>query len=453
MDDVFDVDIFSEDIRDKLRAAYLILMQNGLNLSKLPAEAGSPLLPPRELALRVLRLESLGNDTAVSLWQYREQLTDGLKSMLAAQYYLRLVWDYVFQNSMITKLKNLDIPEADPTHLFTQLVDRLVTKSKGEIDANGFEKALRDKDTSVEVQSKYIAEFISLVPLRITAARYYDYIRDALAIPEGLSMLTGLEQLKRMFCPMDYCVSNFGFEKIKETLDHFWLTAPDADFDMAKVNLREIEAAGVALDNMTQHINMLFDMVDAAYLTAQHGEKYGSPWTDGEMDTLRVSCQDALENRLSEDKQKAVAATVDDALNKILRKIEDTAHRGSFRDFYRINKAPAEIKTVLLDWENITDIFYETGMDFLTPGLMDDDDIDIDGEDMADGLIEYITSVTQGLPAAQKRFLRQHFLRQIPYPYDLEEFRRYFLDTYDSLDKAGKLIMAQMVYIYEENAE
>jgi hypothetical protein len=92
-------------------------------------------------------------------------------------------------------------------------------------------------------------------------------------------------------------------------------------------------------------------------------------------------------------------------------------------------------------------MFYSTAFDHFTylTGAVDETAGDVPA--FMDSLKEYAETSVEKLTGKRKRFLRQHFLQFLPYPYDLETYRDYFTDTYESLDTVNRRLLSFMIFM------
>jgi hypothetical protein len=301
------------------------------------------------------------------------------------------------------------------------------------------------EDGQFEVDTRHISECMSYIPLRMTAARYRDYVSDAFKCMQMRPQAESAEIYKRVFYPMGYPVDNGYTDDTWRELNELW----EED-----VTLYDEAACEAALDKLktiyeymvklTMGLTELYDAVNALYIVI-HFNKSNFLANDEEALTMlgifkRLEKEGGWENAGDFDTQ------VNDALEESMGDTRigpaNLAALGAPMDLSVSNE---EDRQNLREWEEIDGLFFETGIEYLDSHKLDRYHLADDAEPFLAEFLPYLEECAAHLNGRRKRMLRQHFLRQIPYPYELENYRQYFTEVYAELNNADRnLLIARL---------
>jgi hypothetical protein len=129
------------------------------------------------------------------------------------------------------------------------------------------------------------------------------------------------------------------------------------------------------------------------------------------------------------------------------------AENYAFEDRPSPEDLDAETLALYNEWFRIDDIYFKNMFDYyrFLPDADENDEDDFPA--LMSELRKYMDESVKNLSGRRKRFLRQHFMRYFPYPYDFEKYEQYFMDTYESLDEATRRVFSLIVYMVNDPAE
>jgi len=410
-----------DDMRLKVRASYLILLENILELSKAPAPSVFSGIFS-DVAEAVDSFEKCVAESETKYGENRAVLIEALKSLNAVNKYFHVTSSALVRESILTKAADAGKPGGSGSVLFSAHLESLLEGDN-------------------KINTNRLSAFISKIPLRMTTAVYYDYVRDAIKFLRDEPDAEIIEDYKRAFCPMRFLAENNFFSEMARELDALWGSFGQLSSDgVAGVNerLRELYKNFVATYDF---LYSLFDSNNAAGVVARFGGEYGGGlFEDEAIRSLHSECVSAIRNRPSEDEitslKNKIYAEQDDALN--LARF-DKPSDGAEIEIDDENRKPLADRAVL------NKIYFETPLDYYAGTVIEDSDEREDAESLIESLTNFMRESEKELPPAKRRFLRQHFLSCLPYPYDFSAYKKYFIEIYDSLDDTNKNLMSYYV--------
>jgi hypothetical protein len=413
-------------------------MQTCLELKTIPQSSPiftTPLKKAFQIAREVADTGAGGIDALVNC---RAELIEALKSLIAIRLYQSIVKDFTLQHIIAAQAaasqsgdNSLDGEEVFLRHIKTLTV-------KDEKNPNSF-----------NIDMNLISDFISNIPLRMASSKYYDYVRDALGALDHEMDYETVEDLGRLFCPMDFLKEQNIFTGMKETLDAIWEKDDwRQDMQAAEAELQSANDVLTELILLQGHISILFDAVVAAFIIVKYGEEYGKDLDMGEITALRSEYAVCVDG---DGDNGEFEAKLNDKIRVALDEVFYGPLDNPFDEVAPPEELPEDAKRLFDDWFEMHELFYETGIDYFTSNNFKRVG-EVDGiADYNEMLISFMEHCTRGLSGERKRFLRQHFLSHLPYPYDLNTYKKYFLDTYDSLDSNNRDLVALFVSVAETN--
>lgn len=417
----------TDDLRTKIRASFFMMLQSAAELESGDTDTLSDF---EDMCRAVIRMAEETADTASPLDEtekqarrelltdFRHQIIKAFRRLNTLRAYLHLADDWVKQ-SVLLMAANEAPPQRSGNDLFYRHLDSLTGKN----------------DT---LDMETLSMCMSYIPLRMTTARYSDYVKAAFRHMHQNVRGEHPDDFKQLFNPMDELKNGTGYQSLKQTLDDVWLS------DLDKHEIEEKQVARARVDETREKLVQafgqlctLFDTVNALYIVN---------CCDG---SLAEKIPDALsfkEARPSEEQ-------LDEAVHKAVDAIKYGPLENVFEEMYGHDpvRIPETLHPLYDTWSRVHMLFYESGLDYFTiPRVKSVSD---DGEDTLYAFIAeilpYMEERVSALPVKRKRFLRQHFLKYLPYPYDLDAYKQYFLDTYESLDNTSRALM----FLYMTNID
>ena len=338
---------------------------------------------------------------AETLKQYRQELVDAIRGLYRVTQYFGLVYDWSFHHVMMHRAHKL---EDKPLEAYTVYRGHIESIYKAV-------EAVAPEGEKLDYTWGLIDEFMPMIPLRITKEVYHDYIRKSFNISAGVHGVEAIrakfnewKNLKEMLAPnpaaLPGCCMSF-----KQELDKLWNAEIDTESsDEIRGQAEEIEAVESRLRELIAATFTLLDGVCAAIIMREYGKE---------------SDFEEFRNWLGKDIQDQEAA-----IQEALEEVE--ASDKSEQDEY------------------LTELFYESGLEYFSfPDL----DSDVSAEDA----LKLIDECTDSLSSGRKRYIRQYCMRGMPFfeIEDLEGYEQYFVKTYEALDDFNKLLMMVCVEYFD----
>ncbi|MCL2708204.1 MAG: hypothetical protein FWF03_03710 [Defluviitaleaceae bacterium] len=417
---------FENDIKLKLKASYLILLQN---VAEDPgSDADGRFEKIRECVRRFafdgdvlsLAAENVA-ELASEIKAGRETVIEALGSLRVYYKYMHIVSDLALREKIRRGVTENHVPD-NPGSLFVAHMEKLM----------GTEIKPKGKAGPPEIDAKKISASMSFIPLRMTTAKYFDYIRDALAqIEDGQG--ESAEGYKESFCPMDYAKDDSFFPELRQKLDEFWEAEAPADAEALVDKPKSIYV--MYIDKFNKML-ALFDATGAANIICMFGPRYGQLLIDGRIDSFREKIRELAEGKLDGDDAAKIIAEINAATDEAIEAIRaGSIGNGPEGKSFPLN-LPEDLKGLYDDWVAVDGLFYESAVDHYSGASKKTSE-----DASAETLCDFIKRCGDALPVEKRRFLRQHFLSCLPYPYGLDEYKKYFTETYDSLDAANRVFM------------
>jgi hypothetical protein len=399
------------DLDAKIRASFFILMQSCIELK----EYDLPYF--NEIRNDVLAIAADLPDTPPLTKQY-ETLVAALKKLYTLKIYFNLSEEWTWSNYL--------------TQMAATGVSKIIAGNT--LFLNHLD-ILAEGDIKKEVDTRLLCEWMSRIPLRMAAVRYYDYLSDAAKALHFSLGTDHLEDFKRLFNPMDYLADADWLRDITVKLDRNWESEEVPDKDQASEENNKIN---MELIKITAYMSALFDALCAADIVLKARGR-GIDLINEAKD-LHKEYKTAIANHEADG---GFGVRLDNAAMEAI----DHTRKPQFEslDSLSADKLEPALLPLFNEWSQVDKLFYETGFDHFTYLTGDLESSDGDTDAFLAALHTYLETVTQPLSGKRKRFLRQQFLNYLPYPYDLETYRGYFLGTYDSLDETNKRLLMYMV--------
>ena len=403
---------FNNDLQAKIRASFIFLMQSCLEMKNYDI--------PYFNTMRDEVLKSTSNITDTrDFTALRGEVIDALRKLYTAKVYFNLAEEWMGYNTVYRQAAAHDTPPPS-----AEIVFRMHMKSL----------AAMHEEKKVDIND--LCEWICLIPLRLTTAKYYDYIADAaktISLPVNAHYT---EDFKRLFNPQVHLGDVSWLADIKAGLDAVW-----ENEDLTEKNDEKMEEINEKLIQFTAYASALFDAANASLIVRQASE-HG-------VDLLETPGYRDLYERYNanESKDEALDLSLNNAADEIMAAVEYDD-----RKFFDTEAFDAETLASYEKWLPLDKFYYETAFDYFTYlSAFNDVEQERDTAVFTGALQEYMDSSTAHLSGKRKRFLRQQFLKFLPYPYELEDYHKYFTDTYDSLDEVNRRLLSFVVLT--ENGE
>jgi hypothetical protein len=394
----------------KIRASFFILMQNCTELKSYGADYFSEI---RDLVYAV----AAEPEDRPALTEERETIKNALRKLYSLKVYFNLSKEWTWQN-----------------YLYHQAAESPTEPAKGQALFYTHLENMTKGNKKKEIETQNLCEWMSCIPLRMTAARYHDYVADAVRELSFDAGLAHTDDFKRLFNPMDYLRDAEWLSEIKNILDEKW-AREDTTGEYEAEFFKDMNEK---LVKITAYISTLFDGLCAADI-ALKARSRGIDLVKEAEELHRMY----INTVSSAEKDESFHARLDKAIDEALGAIKS---QDSFNEL-DASSLDEETRALYDEWLFADELFYENSFNYFTylPGL-ESSNSEGDTAAFLKELKEYMDDSVRGMNGKRKRFLRQHFLNYLPYPYDLEVYRKYFLDTYDSLDEASRQVLSFMVF-------
>jgi hypothetical protein len=398
----------SKDMDAKIRASFMMLMQGCLDLK---VHDGDFFGEIKEAVIQT----ATGLTTAADLNAYRETVIAALKNIYTFKAYFNLADEWTGYTALYKRASNF---EGKPV--------------AGEILFKSHIKTLVEKDPNRELNMDTLSDWMSFIPLRMATARYMDYVTDGVkSLPMDVNTLCA-EDFNRSFYPPDYCKDEKWLQEIKEHLDDIWEN--DGDFDKNIGRLKDINQRMITI---TVYASTLYDALCAAIITLKAGERGIGLLSEPEIKTLHDSFLDAVKQpERDEDFSERLDKAAVEAMDKVQFDNLEEMETGGFDE---------ETLAMYEEWLPVHEMYFETSFDYFAfiPKKTGKNTSVTNGEkEFFAEIAGYMNTKTQNIGNKRKRFLRQHFLKYLPYPYELEDYKDYFLETYAGLDAVNQNMLA-----------
>jgi hypothetical protein len=402
---------FNKDLHAKIRASLIFLMQSCLEMKNYDAPYFNAMRD--EVLQNVLNITEMKDFTVL-----REKVIHALRKLYTAKVYFNLAEEWSGYNTVYRQSAAHDVQPPTAEIVFRQHM-----------------KNLAEMNEQKKVDINELCEWMCLIPLRLTTAKYHDYIADAAeAVPLPVN-LKYAEDFKRLFNPQYHLGDEDWLAEIKKELDDIW-----ENETITEVAADKLDEINNRLIQLTAYASALFDAVDASLIVRQ-GLALG-------LDLLAIPGYEDLYERFKANDKK------DELLNLSLDNAADEAMNAvkyDDRTPIETDGFDAETEALYKKWLPVNEYYYETAFDFFTYlSSFNDEGQERDVSAFADALHEYMDSSTANLSSKRKRFLRQQFLKYLPYPYELEDYHKYFTDTYESLDDVNRRLLSFIVLTENE---
>jgi hypothetical protein len=377
------------DLRAKGRASSLILLQTVKELTEKEESA-----PPYFIARFKEVIDEVKGATKwheAVLADYRREITEAVRELFTLNIYADVARDWTLHGGLLnvaatTKFDGMP----DGEDVFQSLLQAILDIGKDDADA-----------TVTNVQQS-----LAYIPLRMATLKYKGYVSDAFKSMKLPISAGDANDFCRFFNPAAYLSGDGWLAGLKAPLDEVW--ARDCtvfDTEIVKDCLEKINALRGEITNTLDCLFVLLDCVNAALISVKCGE-----YPDDETRGLT-------------DEQ------LDRAIDKAMGEI--------------VYGPAAENRPDDAVFREIHGLFYETGLDHFT--VLEKRDVNAPG-DVNGFLAEFLPMLDIPEAAAnRRRFLRQHRMSYLQYPYPIEQYKQYFIDTYNALDDANRMYMAAYV--------
>ncbi len=283
-----------------------------------------------------------------------------------------------------------------------------------------------------------MAELISVFPLRMTKDRFNDYVSKGFEIiSKGIAdefAASCVERLKDMF----YADCNDSFkadfplmyEKLKSTEE----SLNELDKDSLFEALNDIDGNAEAIQNIFSLLGIYFN--DVTYMQTLSMFAVDTEFlynNDMVLKDLYYSLRNVItsgDTLLSEEILDRAGNEIEDRfelLQPIENEISKAIENMTDKEYDNLSD---EIKLSINVNNEISKMFYNE----LENQLMFSMGKNIKREEMADELINYIYEKTEKLPNADKKFLKQSFLKNIPCPMTKQELIDYCIYSLDGIN-------------------
>ncbi|MCL2399182.1 MAG: hypothetical protein FWC91_05470 [Defluviitaleaceae bacterium] len=343
------------------------------------------------------------------LKNFREILIDEIKGMHTITQFFGLVFDWNFHHLLLYRANDtpIDIPGARD---FYDYFDRFV---------NELEKETGEKDLAYSLKQ----EFISLIPLRMTTQAYHDAILASLQKIDSYDREH--DTLKRLLANWKKLSSMINDSHIKlpascmvikQELDKYWQMDTNDDVEKLKEYMDILSNFDDKIEVAVTTILLLFDAVSAALILQQYGDENSIAdlklWIEKDSETLEA------------------------AINKSLGALVDMLHEDETPNYDEYEES------------ELDKLFYDSGLEYF--GLPSVDENDYNDDNIFDEAIAILTNCVEGLSSRRKRYLRQHFMKNLPFWGDLEkDYKQYFIKSFESLDDFNKKFMLTCSEFFE----
>jgi hypothetical protein len=399
---------FTNDLDAKIHASFFILMQACAELKNYDFTCFSDI---REDVLRAAG----GIDLSESLQAHRETAIQALKDLYTLKVYFNQTDEWTGFNLLHQKAAESEAVPLGGEMLFYEHL-----------------KAMVGNDENAELDTGALCDWISCIPLRMTAARYYDYIDDAAGFLPVAPNEANAENFKRVFYPLGFLSEAAWLREYKKPLDAVWEAEAAVDGNAA-----QLKVVNAQLIKLTAYVCTLFDALCAAIIAGK-AHQTGTALLSGPKVKTLYSEFAAFMAQTGEDKD--FHARLDQATSEAMEKIIYDSPEGIKADGLN-----AEELAAYNEWLPVHKLFYGTGFDYFNFMVEPDDESEANVPAFTGALKKHIEAVTKDMPGKRKRFLRQYFLRFLPYPYELEDYKKYFIETCDGLDDVNRRLLSFMV--------
>lgn len=434
-----------DDLQVKVRASFLILMQTCVHLGKKVDGEDRCLFDDlrqavTQTAMTLESLPTLGEPERLArceaLTQHKSEILSVFKQVDTIKSYYRLLHEWVQQDIFLSYTDTAPVFENGYEVLSAHL-DSVISKE--------------DKK-DIRLDEELMSRFMSYIPLRMTGARYNDYVADAFRKMDYECSLSELDYYKSLFCPMGEWVESTRFSEVKQTLDTIWQT------EITQCAPEDVHAFQSQLDTVRDRLihfvsytDTLYDAFNAADILTRFGGQAGLWPEDAETQALYETFKALITESWPEDKQNDFEQQLDETILKTLDHVQFGPDEDAFEDTAPDALENGPLKQWHESWQHTHKLFYASGLEyFYGHGASEEDTGGDSAKALVAALQAYRDTCTAGLPVKRKRFLRQHFLRYLPYPYDIETYKKYFTDTFDSLDNTGRALIFMYIALTDK---
>jgi hypothetical protein len=382
------------DLRAKGRASSLILLQTVKELTGKQENAPPYFIARFEKSIDDVKAVAEGHSSVSedTLAGYREEVTEAIKELFTFKLYVDIVRDWAMHGSLLYVAANGKLSKMPGSEeLFQSMLDAILNIGKGE------------GETTVSAMQITLA----FIPLRMASLKYKGYISDALKSMNLTIDPSYADGFDRFFNPGAYISKTGWLADIKKPLDEIW------EMDCTAINPGLFKECVVTVSGLRQEITKALDCFCAL------------------LDGLNASliCMKSGTEYAGEDMRKLTDAELDSAIDKEMKKIV-------------YGPESEELPEDPL-FKEIHDLFYETGLDYFHALVKPEDGQTSDWEGFLAAFLPRLDA--PGLAPNRRRFLRQHLMSILNYPYPVESYKKYFIETYNALDEANRMYMIAYV--------
>lgn len=302
--------------------------------------------------------------------------------------------------------------------------------------AHNLEHYLSHKEDNIETAFKK-GEIMSALPLRMTRAKYNDYVSAAFKlmtkeIPSQFASAT-VNRLKDMFYTKDTEKMSKDFTLMAETINEI--------YNIEEFKEEEAEEYFSLLDDNHNTLVEAYEAISVLY--------YNSVYLDI-LNDFTIDFDFLFEDDfVVKDLYYSVCDCIRSGDFSLKENILDSLNNEIETRFDKFEKKEKEIldaidKTPLdnISEDSKTAVNILNAINYYYNRTLDNEIMTAKGNENIDTLLDYINSVTENMSSAYRKFIKQRFLQHLPCPYSNEELVDYVHYSLSGTDDKNTILVA-----------